>query len=199
MMSAEERVERLFERVSRHDVPVWVGVNREVGPGLLEDAREIAFARADEAGRGALLDLSLERIERAYALHFGDQGYWTGIFAVPVPATSADRVGSQLIMEDLATAVIVEDLVAADVAVTLRADGDRLLRIGNDEDGSAGGDDGAPPVEPFRGPLVTASLAGGIVMALAVGLFGVGLGGMLVAALGIVVLLVRRRPRVREN
>jgi hypothetical protein len=199
MTSAEERVERLFERVSRHDVPVWVGVHREVGPGVVEDAPDIAFARAGEAGRGALLDLSLERVERAYAQYFGDQGYWTGLFAVPVPATTADRVGSQLILEDLATAVIVEDLVAEDVAMPLRADGDRLLRIGHVEDDAADGDDGAPPVEPFRGPLVTASLAGGVVMATAVGLFGVGLGGILVAAAGIVVLLMRRRPGDRGD
>jgi hypothetical protein len=194
MTMTEEQVERFFERVSHHDLPVWVGVTRVVAPETLEDARDIAFERADEAGRRSLLDVSLERVDLAYARHLGAAGYWTGVFAVPVPASAADRAGSQGIVEDLVTALVVEDLVPEDVAGPLRADGERLLRIGDDEGDLVVGDDGGPPVEPFRGPLVTATIAGGIVLAAVWSLF-VGFEGLAAVVAGMVVLLARHLRR----
>lgn len=164
----EARLERLFERFSHHDLPLWGAQEREVSAEALENAREIAFRHAEAAGRGELLDLALERVDRGYAHRLSDQGYWTGLFAVSVPVTSSDRANSQMIIEDLVIATVVEDLVPAPVTRLLRADGERLLRVAEPEAAAIGKaeseDDGSPPLDPFPGPWVPAGIGAAIVL-----------------------------------
>jgi len=184
---AEARVERIFERLSRREVPIWPGVARSEPADVLAQARRAAAEQAAAGGRGALLEASLERVRRAYALHLGDQGYWTAVLAVSVPVSPADRSASELVVEDLVRAAVVEDLVAASVVDTLRADAEDLL--GAETGGEGEGDGGRePPPTPFAGPLVAASTAGAIVLALAWEPWA----GVVVAAVALVGLIARR-------
>jgi hypothetical protein len=165
LTDAEARVERLFASFSRADVPVWSGIARTSDPGVLEDARDVARLGADAAGRGDLLGLSLERVALAYAHHLGGLGYWTAVFAVPVPLDARDRAISQSIVDDLVTAVIVEDVIPDEVAETLRADGETMMRwavTGGGPDDSE--HDGGTPIDPFRGPLVAATPTRGLIL-----------------------------------
>jgi hypothetical protein len=182
---AEARVERIFERLSRREVPIWPGVARSATADVLTQARRIATEQAASAGRGALLEAALERVRRAYALHLGDQGYWTAVLAVSVPVSPADRAASELVVEDLVRAAVVQDLLPASVVDTLRADAEDLLGAGTGEEGETGGE---PPATPFAGPLVAASAAGAVVLALAWDPWA----GIVVAAVAVAVLVVRR-------
>lgn len=182
---AGARVERIFEQLSRREVPIWPGVARSESAEALVRARRVAAEQAVASGRAALLEAALERVRRAYALHLGDQGYWTAVLAVPVPVSPADRAASELVVEDLVRAAVVEDLVAASVADTLRADAEDLLGAGTMGEGEAVGE---PPPTPFAGPLVAASAAGAIVLALAWDPWA----GVVVAAVALAVLVVRR-------
>ena len=182
---AAARVERIFERLSRREVPIWPGVARSESADALARARRTAAEQAVAHGRGALLEASLERVRRAYALHLGDQGYWTAVLAVPVPVSPADRAASELVVEDLLRAAVVEDLVSASVADTLRAAAEDLLGAGIPSEGEAAVE---PPPIPFAGPLVAASAAGAIVLALAWDPWA----GFVVAAVALAVLVVRR-------
>jgi len=182
---AERRVERIFERLSRREVPIWPGVARSESAEALARARRAAAEQAAAGGRGALLEASLERVRRAYALHLGDQGYWTAVLAVSVPVSPADRAASELVVEDLVRAAVVEDLVTASIADTLRADAEELLGAETVGKGEARGE---PPPTPFAGPLVAASAAGAILLALAWD----PLAGVVVAGVALVVLIARR-------
>jgi hypothetical protein len=167
MSSAEARVERLFEGLSRHEVPIWAGVERSVPEPRLRAARTAARAQARACGREVLLDDAVERVRRAYALHLGDEGYWTGLFAVPVPASPRDRATSQLIVEDLVRALVLEDVLPEAVGHSLRADGEDLLGSMRGADGPGSEDAGEPPRDPFGPPLVATTLVGGAFLALA--------------------------------
>jgi hypothetical protein len=196
-VAAEARVERLFAHLARHDMPVWSGFVRASEVDELEDARDVAFIRADAVGRGDLLDLTLERVALAYAEHLGGLGYWTGVFAVPVPLDARDRAVSQSIVEDLATAVIVEDLAPGEVSEILRADGERLLRSAVSHGGPDDSEDGEGiPTDPFRGPLVAATPARGLVL-LVLGTLTYS-GALIAAVVASPIILRSLSPRLRD-
>jgi hypothetical protein len=142
---AEQRVDRLFQRMARADAPIWSGsVGRD--DAQLRHVRALAQAAADEAGRGELLDAALERLSGAYASRLGEMGYWTALVGIPVPFTSAERAASQRVLQDLITAAVVEDLLEVEAVARLRADGETLL-------GSADEPERAAPLDPFHHPL----------------------------------------------
>jgi hypothetical protein len=142
---AEQRVDRLFQRIARADAPLWSGsVGRD--DAQLRHVRELAQAAADEAGRGDLLHDATERLSLAYASRLGEMGYWTALVGIPVPFTSAERAASQRVLQDLMTAVVVEGLLKPESVARLRADGETLL-------GGAGEPERAAPLDPFHHPL----------------------------------------------
>lgn len=148
---AQQRVDRLFERLARSDAPLWSGAPLR-DERQLRTLREQAEEQAIEAGRIELLDEAHERVANAYATRLGDMGYWTGLFGIPVPFTAQERADSQAVVRDLITAAVVADLLPPLAVEALRADGEHLLGPVEDEDGSAPAVERTPPRDPFVGP-----------------------------------------------
>jgi hypothetical protein len=160
---AEARVERVLRMVARQDVPLWggspLGAHRDLGR-----ARRLAERFAVEAGRDDLLEAALARVAQTYALRLGDMGVWTAIAAIPVPFDARARAESQMVLRDLVTAAVVEDLLPQDVLARLRADSEPLLGpVEDDAWAPTPRLERAPPREPFLGPLVAGGRIRGLV------------------------------------
>ncbi|CAN5803824.1 hypothetical protein BH23CHL8_BH23CHL8_15980 [soil metagenome] len=125
---AAERVERILLRLAEEGVPLWGGSPMRAGRDL-RPIRGLAERRAIEAGRDELLGEARERVGRAYVARLANMGAWTGIAGFSLPFSARERAESEMVLRDLVTAAVVEDLVPQSAVAALRADGERLLAL----------------------------------------------------------------------
>lgn len=127
---AQERVQRVFQRMADLDMPLF-GVDL----GALDDAelvalRDRAEQRAAKVGRSDLIDEAFDRIAAGYASRMGDSGRSAGIFGITAPTDARQLAAAQIALQDLVLAVAAEDLLTPDEAATLGAAGELLLQHG---------------------------------------------------------------------
>lgn len=180
---ASARVEVLRDRLDRIDLQVIV-----VAPpdAVRRAARERASEVARAAGRGALLDDTLDEVRdrtlRAFS-RAAFSGTWAASEMAASVASARDRVAAVAALEEAAIAAVAEDLVDEDTLDTLRATADHLLSLTGIPTPMALSALGSPRAGASRNPLPSAII---IVGALALGAYIGSLPGLIVGmALGI--------------
>jgi hypothetical protein len=133
---AQERVERVLDRVAMSDMPLMGAVSDLEWEAKLEQVRDLARRRAIRAGRGELLDEAWDRVASGYASRLGDGAGWMAMQGVPVREPfvygAEDRVASQIAIGDLVLAAAAEDLLTPEEHALLSATGERMLDPGDE-------------------------------------------------------------------
>ena len=187
----------LLERITRVELGVVV-VSRP--DGVRTAARDRARTAAIAAGRGALLEEAIAATREVTMRAFASaafSGTWAATDMAASVATASDRVAAATAFEEAATAAVVEDLVDEDTLEVLRATTDELIRsTGLPSPGSLSAFT-APAAVAASGPLQVVVVAGFVLVCAVIGLvLDLGL-GLLMLAVGVVLIagIARRRRR----
>jgi len=182
--AARVRVAALLERLARVDLQVVI-----VAPpdptrlGAQGRARSAAIA----AGRGDLLEASVEAVREATLRTFAQDGF-SGTWALTRMSVSVagagDRVAASAAFEEAAMAAVVEDLVDDDTLDVLRSTAGELVDLSGLPSPGALSSIGPAGRPGYSGPLEIAIVSVGVVFGVLL-LFVSAAAGILVLALGL--------------